>query len=198
MHQYKTIVQTLLVLSTLNFVFAAPAVPREARDTGNDVVVVAEDVTAVSERRRGTPPGGTTPSALSQGSVPSSDSSATGEPVPYPITETGRETVSAHPLSGVDAPAPAPGTILEASTTDTGRPVPVSVHDSTAPEGSTTPHSSYTPVTLDMLGQEPQPPSRFKKHLTMKNLKKVGGPTLVAGVIAATLFWAWLNRTNDD
>jgi hypothetical protein len=49
MHQYKTVTQTLLVLSILNLVFAAPVVPREARDTGNDVVVVANDVTTVSE-----------------------------------------------------------------------------------------------------------------------------------------------------
>jgi hypothetical protein len=57
MHQFKTIAQTLFVLSVLNFVFAAPAVPREAHDTRNNVV--AEDV---SERRRAASvsPGGTT------------------------------------------------------------------------------------------------------------------------------------------
>ena len=120
MHQCKTIAQTLVVLSILNPVFAAAVVPREVRDTGNDVVVVTEDVTTVSERRRDTP-GGTTPSqyssSLSGGSrphdsLPSEGSALLQSPAP-----------SSH-LWATEGPAP--------------------VHNSTA-KGSTTKH--HTPVT---------------------------------------------------
>ena len=40
MHQYKTIAQTLLTLSALNLVFAAPVAPRDVHDTGDDATVL--------------------------------------------------------------------------------------------------------------------------------------------------------------
>jgi len=49
MHQYKTITQILLFL---NLVIAAPVVVREIHDTGDDVVVVVEDVATASVRQR--------------------------------------------------------------------------------------------------------------------------------------------------
>jgi len=128
MHQYKTMAQTLLVLSILNLVFAAPVVPREVHDTGDDVVVVAEDVATGSDRRRGAQPVGTTgttpsqyPSSLSGGSpphdslpldesapfqgsasssgpAPLSHLSATGGQMPV-LDSTTEASTSAHPLS---------------------------------------------------------------------------------------------------
>ena len=97
MHQYKTIIQILLFLSILNLVYAAP-VPRV--------------VTTGSDRRRGTPPGGTTPL---QGPAPSSESA---------------------PLS-TDGQVPVPDSNTEASTSSPATNKPVSVSDSTA-GGSTT------------------------------------------------------------
>ena len=141
MHQYKTIAQTLLVLSVLNAVFAAPVL-QEVRDTGNDVGVVAEDVTTVSERRRGIPPDGTPPSQYSspssdgspphdslplegsaplQGSAPSTWSTSSSHlstadgqvPVQYSTTKA---STSTHPLSAAEVPAPVPYSNTEAST----------------------------------------------------------------------------------
>jgi hypothetical protein len=60
MHQYKTIAQTLVFLFIFNLVIAAPAVVREIHDTGDDVVVVAEDVATVSVKQRDMEPGWTT------------------------------------------------------------------------------------------------------------------------------------------
>jgi hypothetical protein len=233
MHQYKTIAQTILVLSVLNLVSAAPVAPREARDTDNDVVVAAGDVTTVSKRRRDgdTPPGGTTPSQYSsssssgetsphgsspleespllQGSAPSSHLWATDGQVPVPVhdsitQESTRMPASTHPLSLAAAdggPAPAPVSNTEESTsshhssesaTDRPVPVPASVPDSTA-EGSTTPH--YSPVTLDMLSNDP-PSNNF---FNAETAKKAAGLTLMTGVAAAVVFFAvWQNRNGDD
>ncbi|KAF8493290.1 hypothetical protein F5888DRAFT_848808 [Russula emetica] len=143
MHQYKTIAQTLLVLSVLKLVYAAPVVPQEVRDTGKDVVVVTKDVTTASERRRGSPPGGTAGTTPSQYSSPLSDGSPPHEPLPLDesaplqgsdpssgsapsshlwVTDgqapghdsTTEASTSAHPLSAADGPAPDSNT--EAST----------------------------------------------------------------------------------
>ena len=193
MHQYKTFAQTLLLLSILNVVFAAPVLPSEVRDTGNDVVTVAENATTVSERRRGLPPDGTAPpqdsSPLSdrppshdslpseepaglQGSVPSS-----GSPLSHffaadrqaPVHDSTMEaSTSAHPLSAADEPAPAPVSNTEASTSS---PRPVPVHDSTA-EGSTAPH--YTAITPDMLYKDPN-------HISVA--RKIAGFTLLGSIV---------------
>jgi hypothetical protein len=202
MHQYKTILQTLLVLSVLNVVFAAPVVPQEVRDTGKDVAVVAEDVTTLSERRRGTPPGGTTPSEYSsssssdgsppqdslplegsaplQGSAPlswsapSSHLSATDRQVPAQDSTTEAST-SAHPLSAAEVPAPVPDSNTEASTSSL-RPVPA--EDSTA-EGSTNSH--YTAITPDMLHRDPNKVSTGRQ---------IAGIALVFGIPAALVLFA--------
>src|SRR6266849_10580612 len=46
MHQYKTIAQTLLALSALNLVFAAPVLPWDLYDTDDDVI--ADDAKTVT------------------------------------------------------------------------------------------------------------------------------------------------------
>jgi hypothetical protein len=212
MHQYKTVTQTLLVLSILNLVFAAPVVLREARDTDNDVLVVADDVTTVSERR-GDTTDGTTPSQNSSplsdgpsphGSLPLGESAllqgsaSSSEPAPLShVSATDGQMVrvdstSAHPLSMPDGPAAAPVPNTEASTSlhplsSTAAPAPVP--DSTA-EGSTTPH--YTQVTYDMLDRDP--PSR-----TAKMIKIVGGMTLFGGgLIAALVLYSQLHHENNN
>ena len=195
MPQYKTIAQTLLVLSILNLVFAAPVVPREVRDRDNDVV--AEDGTTVSERRRATPLGGTTPSQYSssssdgsprhdsfplegsvplQGSVPSSESahlSATDGHVPESNSITEAST-SAHPLSATDGQVSVHDSTGEASTSahplpaaDGAAPEPNSI-----PEASTSSHHSVTDVPT------PVPDSTAEgsttKHYTAITLDMVG------------------------
>src|SRR6267154_462138 len=217
MHQYKTIAQTFLVLSILNVVFAAPVVPREVRETGNDVVVVAEDVTTVSERRRGasTSPDGTTPSQYSpssngspphdslplegstplQGSAPSSWSAPSSHLSPMdgqvPVQDSTTEaSTSAHPLSAAGGPAPAsvPVSNTEAST---------SSHHSSTMDGPVPVHDStgegstsphYTAVTLDMLNKVP--PSR-----KVVAAKRIAGLTLLVGSVALIAFLsAWHNK----
>jgi hypothetical protein len=210
MHQYKTILQTLLVLSVLNVVFAAPVVPQEVRDTGKDVAVVAEDVTTLSERRRGTPPGGTTPSEYSsssssdgsppqdslplegsaplQGSAPlswsapSSHLSATDRQVPAQDSTTEAST-SAHPLSAAEVPAPVPDSNTEASTSS-HRPVPV--QDSTA-EGSPTPH--YTAITPDMLYKDPN---------KMSMAQKIGGFAAITTFVTAIVLLSALGNKHGN
>jgi hypothetical protein len=208
MHQYKTITQTLLVLSILNLVFAAPVVRREARDTGNDVVVVANDVTTVSERR-GDATDGTTPlensSPLSDapsphGSLPLGEpallqgSASSSEPAPLSHVSAmdGQmvrvDSTSAHPLSTAEGPAPTPVPITEASTSSdplssTAGPAPVP--DSTA-EGSTTPH--YTAVTYDMLDRDPPIPPSEKMLMMKKVIKRVAAVTFAGGVAATSLY----------
>jgi hypothetical protein len=212
MHQYKTVTQTLLVISILNLVFAAPVVRREARDTGNDVVVVANDVTTVSERRRDTTDG-TTPLENSppltdgpspHGSLPLDESAllrgsaSSSEPAPLShVSGTDGQMVrvdstSAHPLSTVDGPAAAPVPNTEASTSShplstSAEPAPVP--DSTAEE-STTPH--YTQVTYDMLNRDP--PSN-----TLSTTRKVVGMTLISGdLIGALVLFALMHHKNND
>jgi hypothetical protein len=221
MHQYKTIAQSLLVLSILNLVSAAPVVLREVRDTSNDVSVVAKDVTTVSERRRGLPPDGTAPSqssssssdgstphdtlpvegssatlqnpAPSSGLAPLSHLSATNGQAPVHDLTMGPST-SANPLPAMDGSAPAPDSTAEGSTS--ARPLsaasgPVPLHDSTA-EGPTTQHSGYSAVTLDMLEKEP-------KLYQNPKVKRIAGFTLIASVVAAfVLFSALNNKKNND
>ena len=211
MHPYKTVTQTLLVLSILSLVFAAPVVRREARDKGNDVVVVADNVTTASERR-GDTTDVTTPlensSPLSDGpsphgslpldeSAPLQGSASSSEPAPlsHVLATDGQmvrvDSTSAHPLSTAEGPAPTPVPITEASTSShplssTAGPAPVP--DSTA-EGSTTPH--YTAVTYDMLDRDPPSGKSF-------TIKKVAAMTFVSGVIAAVVLLAGLHHKNKD
>ena len=202
MHQYKTIAQTLLLLSILNVVFAAPVVPLEVRDTDNDVVAVAEDATTVPETRRGLAPDGITPTlypwtlpdgspphdslpleepALSQGSAPSGGSpSDVQAPVHDPTMEA---STSTHPLSAAGEPAPVPVPNTEASTSSS-RPVPV--HDSTA-EGSTTPH--YTAITPNMLYKDPQ-------HIS--TTRKIAGFALIASVVTAIVLMSALQGNHHN
>jgi hypothetical protein len=151
MHQYKRIAQTLLVLSILNLVYASPVVPQEVRDTGHDAVVVAEDVTNVSDRRRGTQPGGTTgtsqyPSSLSEEYLSAGWNKLYQKKTNNLNTEASTST-SAHPLSAAGGPPPVPDSNAEASSSS-HRPVPASTA-----EGSTTPH--YAQITPDMLHKDP-------------------------------------------
>jgi hypothetical protein len=202
MHRYKTIVQTLLVLSTLNLVYAVPVVPQEVRDTSNDVGVVAEDVITGSDRRRGIPPGGTTGTTSSQYSSSFPDGSPPHDSLPLdePALLQGSEPASgpapSSHLSATDGQVPVHESTTEASTFEIEHPLsaaahgqapvpdsnteastssqrPVPVHDSTA-EGSTTPH--YTAITPDMLHRDPHETS------TARN---IAGYTMVAGVVTA-------------
>jgi hypothetical protein len=190
MHQYRTIAQTLFVLSILNFVFAAPAVPREAHDTRNDVA--AKDVTGVSERRRGLPPSGgkTLGQDLSSppDGPPTYDLSGMDN---VPLRDSMEASTSEHPLSAADGTAPVPDSNTGASTSSdpssaTNRPV--SVPGSTA-EGSTTTH--YTQVTHDMLEKEPK---FYQKPL----VKKIAGLSLIGSVVAAIVLFSALNNKHKD
>ena len=168
MHQYKTITQTLLVLSILNLVLAAPVV-REVRDTPRDAVVVADDVTTMSER----PSDSTTEAStsmpaysLSAANGPAVSDSNTGAslqlvPVHDSITEA---STPAHPLPAADGPAP--------------------VHDST-----TALH--HTPVTLDMVTKTP-------KFYQKPTVQKVAGLTLIVGILATIVIYSALHNTKKD
>lgn len=132
MHQYKTITQTLFVLSILNFVFAAPVVTREARDIVGNAMVVADDVTTMSKWRRATAAPSDSTTGASKSMPAHSFSAADAPAMPDSNTEA---PVPAHPLPAADGSAP--------------------VHDSTTAEGpSTAPH--YVPVTLDMVKKTPK------------------------------------------
>ena len=122
MHQHKTIAQTLLVLSILNLVAAIPIVP-QVLDTGNDDLdAVEEDVTTVSEMRRGAeqPAENTmTPGQYLQtpqdGLPPHNSLPLSGLP-PSSNSEMVRVPTSEHPLSATDRPAPVPDSNTGAST----------------------------------------------------------------------------------
>lgn len=137
MHQYRTIAQTLLVLSILNHVTAAPATPQEVRDAGSNVAAVPEDVPTVSERRRGvlspdvttgTTPSQFTPSLLDgsppqdplpldkSASLQGSQSSSDGAPSSATDGQLMRTPTSTHPLSAAVGPGPGPDSTAEAST----------------------------------------------------------------------------------
>jgi hypothetical protein len=209
MHQYKTITQILLVLSILNSVFAAPTVPREARDTGNDVVVVADDVTAVSGRRRGETSSSQHPPPVSDGSplhgsLPLYDSASfqgsgsSSKPAPLsPVSATDGEILrvdatDTHPLSTADGHATVPISNTEESTpfhpsSSTASPAPV--HDSTAAGPKT---SQYTVVTYDMLDKDP--PSK-----EVVATKKYLGLALFAGAVGGVALLSLLhNKHNKD
>jgi hypothetical protein len=159
--------------------FTAPVVPREVRNTGNDVVAVAEGVKTVPERRRVTPPGGTTPSqypsSSSNGSPPHGSLPLEGS-APLQGSAPSSGSASLSHLSTTDGPAPVPDSVTEASTSPhhssaTDRPVPV--HNSTA-EGSTTKH--YPAV-----------------------MPKITGLTLIAGVATVyAIFSAFHDNSKDD
>lgn len=192
MHQYRAIAQTLFVLSILNFVFAAPVVSREAHDTHNDSDVVAEDVTGVSERRRGLPPsGGKTLGQYLSSPPDGSPTHDLSEMDDVPLRDSMQASTSAHTLSAADGIAPVPDSNTGASTSSdpssaTNRPVPVP--GSTA-EGSTTTH--YTQVTHDMLEKEPK---FYQKPL----VKQIAGFSLMGTVVAAIVLLSALNNKHKD
>ena len=197
MHQYKTITQTLFLLSILNLVFAAPLVPREVHDRLNDVV--AEDVSGGSESRRELQPAGsseTTPpgfpsSPPSDGFQHTPQSSAIEKATLLdPTMET---STSAQPLSesAVDRPAPVHDSNTGTSTSShpslaTDRPA--SVSDSRAGGSTTTP---YTTVTHDMLDKTP-------KFYQNPVVKKIAGLTFFTSIIAAYVTFVALNGHKDD
>jgi hypothetical protein len=139
------------------------------------VVVVAEDVKTVSERRRVTPPGGVTPSqypsSSSNGSPPHGSLPLEGS-APFgaiervgtlvPFVDDGRACACARlDYGGIDVFAPFVGD---------GQAVPV--HNSTA-EGSTTKH--YPAV-----------------------VQKIAGLTLIAGVATAYAIFSAFHDNNKD
>jgi hypothetical protein len=180
MHQYKTIAQTLFVLSILNFVYAAPVL-REAHDTLNEVVA-PEDVISVSNRRRGA-------LAPETDGSPTTHLSATDE-VPLPDSTTVRVPTTEHPLSTTEGPVlvPDPNTPSTSSPPPLAAERPVSVPGSTL-RGSTT--SGYTQVTHDML-------SKDLKFYQRPTVKKIAGFSLIASVVAAIVLFSSLNKSKDD
>ena len=101
MHQYKTIAQTLLVLSILNLVFAAP-IPRDTLLGGS---APSQDPSPSSD---GSPPHNSLPlegSAPSSGSSPLSDLPATDAELPV-YDSTIEAPTSARPLSAAGGPTP--------------------------------------------------------------------------------------------
>jgi len=167
----KTIVQTLLVLSILNLVYAAPVVPREVRDTGYDVVVVAENVTTASDRRRGTQ-GATTP--LQYSSSSSSDGSPSLVQESLPLERSA-------PLQG-SAPSSVSAPLSHLSDTDGQMPV----HGLTA-RGSTTPRA----VVTDTL----QKYNKIFQNLSVKNKIAIA---LVVGIpVKIALLYAVLHHNKN-
>jgi hypothetical protein len=221
MHQYKTIAKTLLVLSILNLAFAAPVVPQEVRDIGNGAVVVAEDVTNGSDRRRGTdtPPGGTTGTTPSQYPPSLSDESlsagwnklyqktnklnteastfahplsAAGWPASAPVPDSTMEaSTSAHPLSAADGPAHVPDSITEAPTSP-DTGRPVPVPDSTA-QGSTTPH--YTAITPEMLIKNEK---WYEKPIVNAVAKEIAVVGLVGGATVGAIKLSTLSANKNE
>lgn len=204
MHQYKTLAQTLFVLSVLNSVFAAPAVSQDVHDGRNDVE--SEDVIGLSETRRGlpgaapgtppdVPPGGATlghylSSTLPDGSPMPNLSEMDDVPLRDPATPS---SAPVHPPSAADGgTAHVLGSNTGASTSSGPSPAtnrPVSGPGSTA-EGSTT--AGYTQVTHDMLTKDPK---FYQKPL----VKKVAGFGLMTAFVASlVLFEALNNRNNKD
>ena len=121
MHQYKIIAQTLLVLSILNLVLAAP-VPRDTIPGGT---TPSQDPSPSSD---GSPPLNLEGSAPSRGSPSSSHLSATDG---VPVYDS---TTSARPLSAAAGPAPESYSITPASkspyyssATDRKPPAPESI-----------------------------------------------------------------------
>jgi hypothetical protein len=214
---YKTIAQTLFVLSVLKFVFAAPVVPQEAHDARNNVV--AEDVTGVSERRRGVPPGvppdGATPgphlsSTLPDGpptpnlsekdDVPLRDPTIESSTAVHPLSEeedvplrdpTTESSTAAHPLSAANEITPASDLNSGASTPSASEsPTNRPVSGPATAEGSTTTH--YTPVTHGMLSKDPKP---YQTPL----VKKIAGFGIIFTVAAGIALYSVLhNKHNKD
>jgi hypothetical protein len=197
MHQYQTIAQTLFILSVLKFVFAAPVVPQEAHDARNNVV--AEDMTGVSERRRGVQPGvptdGTTfsqhlSSTLLDGSPRPDLSEMDDVPLRDPTMES---STVAHPLSAAHGTAPVPDSNTGASTSSdpsssTNRPV----SGPATADGRTTTH--YTPVTHDMLSKDPT--GRPYQTPLIKKFAGIGAFfTIAAGIV---LYSVLHNKHNKD
>jgi hypothetical protein len=127
MHQYKTIVQILLVLSILNPAFAAP-IRRETTDGTSS--------SGVSPQNNPLP---------LEGSVPVQDSTTEASTSTHPLSATNGQvpahdsiteaSTSAHPLSATDGQVPAHDSITEAST---------SAHPLSATVGQVPAHDSIT------------------------------------------------------
>jgi hypothetical protein len=217
MHQYKTIAKTLLVLSILNLAFAAPVVPQEVRDTGNGAVVVAEDVTNGSDRRRGTdtpvtPPGGTSGTTPSQYPPSLSDESlSAGWNKLYQKTNklNTEASTSAHPLSAAGGPAsvPVPDSTTEASTSahplsaaDGPAHVPDSITEApTSPDtgrpvslpDSTAQGSTtphYTAITPEMLIKNEK---WYEKPIAKEVAKGVAGEIALLAIIGGATAGIW-------
>ena len=217
MRQYKTIVQTLVVLSILNLVYAAPVVPQEIRDTGNDVGVVAEDVTTESDRRRGIPLDGTTGTTPSQYSPsfpdgsPPHDSLSLDKSALLQGSESSSGPAPSSHLSATDGQVPVHDSTTEASTFEPEHPLSAAadgqepVHDSntetstsaqrpvpvpvhdSTAEGSTTPH--YTAITPSMLYKDPHARSMASK---------IAGLTLFGGAITALVLYSVLHNNHHN
>jgi hypothetical protein len=224
MHQYKTIAKTLLVLSILNLAFAAPVVPQEVRDIGNGAVVVAEDVTNGSDRRRGTdtPPGGTTGTTPSQYPPSLSDESlsagwnklyqktnklnteastfahplsAAGWPASAPVPDSTMEaSTSAHPLSAADGPAHVPDSITEAPTSP-DTGRPVPVPDSSHSTAQGSTTPHYTAITSEMVMKDKK---WYEKPIAKEAAKGVAFLALVGAGAVGMWKLATLSSSEDD
>ena len=134
MHQYRTIVQILLVLSILNPAFAAP-IRRETTDGTSS--------SGVSPQNNPLP---------LEGSVPVQDSTTEASTSTHPLSATNGQvpahdsiteaSTSAHPLSATDGQVPAHDSITEASTSAH----PMSAPDSQVPAHDSTAGSSAQPA----------------------------------------------------
>jgi len=197
MHQNRTIVQTLLILSILNLAFAAPVVVQEIHDRRDDVVAALAE--SVSERRGDPEPGGL---ALSQ--YPSSSSPPPADASPphhsLPLEESGflqgspPSDGSAPPshLSPTVGPAPVHDSMTEGTTSAaphlsaTDRPV---TEHGPVLEGSASMHHWIEP---DMLFKGPHVDSPMVKNL------KTGAGVLILGGIIGGLVWASRTHSKDD
>ncbi len=198
MHQNRTIVQALLILSILNLAFAAPVVVQEIHDRRDDVVAALAE--SVSERRGDPEPGGL---ALSQ--YPSSSSPPPADASPphhsLPLEESG--FLQGSPLSDGSAPP--------SHLSQTVGPAPV--HDSTT-EGSTSvaPQLSATDRPVPEHGPviEGSAPTQHWIEPNMllrvphvdsprvKIFKMVAGLTLLTTVVGGIVIWSALSNKKDN
>jgi hypothetical protein len=209
MHLYKKIAQSLLVLSVLNLVFAAPVVPRGTPPGGE----TPSQYPSSSDSSDESPPDDSLPlegsaslqgsaaSAPSSGSSPSSHLPATDGRVPAHDSTTEAPTF-AHPLSAADGPAPEPDSTTEAPTfahplsaadwpapeSDRITEASTSLHDSTA-EVSTTETSSHATVAHDIL------PNGLSIPVLKKIAEYTGRLAAVAALTVGTFaFSDWLHK----
>ncbi len=142
MHKYYTLAQILLILPILNPTLAVPVVVREIHNARDDLMVIAEDVAAMSNRRHGW--------EVASDRSKSSRSSTSSTPVPFTpsqhLSSSGESTSS---LPWILDMLPSPqyssdgGASPQHSSSSDGR---VSVHDPPSLDGSL---SSYHFTTLE-------------------------------------------------